>query len=217
MLYAGAPPAASFYHPGMSWKRLLGTVHLTSLGLWLGTLVMTGVSAAILFPTIKALDPSLPEYDAYDGEHWPIVAGHAANTIFLYSDIIQFVCCLLAMGSLLGGLLLLGDRLRSRSVALRVVMVTAAMCVFGYGFMVHTPSMNTEITAFWRAAKAGDNDVAQRHRHAFGAMHPTSTNLMGATTLLVLGSLIAGAWTSSEGEPGVDSRLEEPALARGRR
>jgi len=214
MLYAATHGLASFYHLDMSWKRLLDTVHLTSLGLWLGTLVMTGVTAAILFPTIRDLDPHIPSFDSYSGEHWRIVAGKPANTLFFVSDIIGFACCILAMASLLGGVVLLGERWRRRSVGMRISVMTAAMCVFGYGFMVHAPAMNKEITAYWRAAEAGENQVAEKHRAAFGAMHPTSTKLMGVTTLLVLGSLVMGAWSASDSHEG-SPQLEEPRLARG--
>jgi hypothetical protein len=203
----------------MNWKRLLSTVHLVALGLWLGTLVMTGVAAAILFPTVKALDPVIPSYSAYTGEHWRIVAGKPANMVFLYSDIIQFGCCIFAMASLLGTVLLLGSSWKRLFVGVRVVLLTGAMCVFGWSFMVHTPAMNAEAGMYWRAAEAGENDIAATHQQRFAAMHPAATKLLGTTTLIVLASLIAGAWGASE--PPEEARstggLEEPALARGAR
>ena len=50
-------------------RRLLETVHLTFAGLWLGSLVMTGVAAAVIFPVARGLDPQLPAFSEYTGPH----------------------------------------------------------------------------------------------------------------------------------------------------
>lgn len=53
-------------------RRLLSIaqcVNVTSLGLWCGCLLMTGAGAAVTFPTVKRLDPSVPSMSGYSGDH----------------------------------------------------------------------------------------------------------------------------------------------------
>ena len=61
-----------------AWVRIGETLHVLSLAVWLGTIMMTGVAAAIIFPEMRRLDPSLAIYSKYTGDHWLLAAGHIA-------------------------------------------------------------------------------------------------------------------------------------------
>ncbi|MGQ0628913.1 MAG: hypothetical protein ACT4PL_12535 [Phycisphaerales bacterium] len=71
-------------------RRSLLALHTFALGLWFGSLIMSGVAAAVLFPTLKRLDPTLGAYPKYTGSHWLLAAGHVAEIVFYISDIISF-------------------------------------------------------------------------------------------------------------------------------
>ena len=75
------------------------------------------------------------------------------QTYLFAADVIQFACCILAMVTLLVGVLMLSRNWRRLIVGVRVVLLTAAMCVFGWSFMVHNPAMNREAVAYWNAAE----------------------------------------------------------------
>ena len=47
-------------------------LHLAALGAWLGAIVVSGAAAAIIFPTMRSLDPRMPEFGSYQGPHWMI-------------------------------------------------------------------------------------------------------------------------------------------------
>ncbi len=209
-----------------TWRAFCETIHLVALGLWVGTLAMTGAAAAILFPTIRGLRPTLPDYARYTGEHWLIAAGHVVQRLFLLCDTIQFGCATVASASL--AVLYLRLRLEWRRPAsfARLGGLLVAMGVLFYQFFFLVPGMNRHLTAYWIAAQTGDNATALVHKAAFDADHPTATGLLVSGTLAVLVALVAGAWSAATpgyggpaGEPsraGRPGRLEEPLLARTR-
>ena len=47
------------------------------------TLVAVGATAAIAFPTMKCLNPTLPGFEAI-GDHWSIAGGHIAQPLFAF-------------------------------------------------------------------------------------------------------------------------------------
>jgi hypothetical protein len=204
------------------------TIHLTALGLWLGALVMAGAAAAIIFPTMKALKPQLPDYSGYTGDHWMIAAGQPAAKIFLAADIVQFVCATLAI--ITAGVLLFVSHisLRRPSALVRVLALVAAIGLLGFHSIYLAPRMQLNMRGHWEAAIQGNNTEAAKFKDVFAADHPLASRLMGATAIAVLISLAAGAWsaTTSGVAPPAEraprpsaspSRYEEPALLKGRR
>lgn len=194
-------------------------VHALALGLWLGCVLMTGVAAALIFPGTKALDPQLPAYAAYDGEHWRIVAGTIANQIFLYSDLIQFACAAVAGTTVLLAALALGSNWKRISFGARPPLVFGALSVFAYGFFILRTEMNEHLTMYWLAAEAGENDAAETARLAFAELHPTASALLGATCVLVAAAVVFQVFslkpaTTAETRP---SDPVEPELAKGPR
>jgi hypothetical protein len=206
-------------------RALAETIHLTALGLWAGSLVMAGAAAAIIFPTIKKLNPQLPDYAGYTGEHWLVTAGHPASRIFFAADVLQFVCACLAIVTM--GVLLFVSKIDIRRAAgmLRLLALLVALGAFGYYFLVLAPRMQLNLRGFWEAAIQANNAEAAKFKAVFDADHPVSSRLMGTIAVAVLVSFVSGLWTAvthdrvprPAAEPPKPSRYPEPALARGAR
>lgn len=174
------------------------TIHLTAMGLWLGTLVMTGAAAAVLFPTMKELGPTLPSHAAFTGEHWRIVAGKPAATLFQICDGIQFVCAMLAAVSLLTLVGIARVRVRRRpSMFIRIISLGLAFIALSYHLFVLSPRMWTSLLSFRQAAAAGQNDLAAQFQAAFQSDHPTASNTLAAIAACVLVSLTTGIWAAT--------------------
>lgn len=202
------------------WRAFTEMVHLVSLGLWLGSLVMAGATAAVLFPTIKALDPRVPAFASYTGEHWLLAAGHVGERVFTVSYLIAFPCSLAAIITL-AALVLVFRLPRTRpAVILRIVALAIAVAAFAAELLVVSQSMNAALRAYWAAARAGQNEAAAEHQAAFQDLHPMASTLMSITAVSLLVALGAGAWTAGatgEGSAGTRKELEDPALLKGAR
>lgn len=177
-------------------RAISETIHLTVLGVWGGAMIMIGVTAAIGFPTMKALDPKLPEYAQFSGDHWMIAAGKVMNKAFLVSDWIGVVCAVLAAITLV--VVLVGTRTRFARPAtvLRTVALAAAIAALVYSVGVLRPHMQHELRAFWDAARAGDNQAAAIHQKAFDEMHPQASFLIVAQLVLALWALGTGGYAA---------------------
>lgn len=202
-------------------RKIAETIHFVALGVWLGTIVTTGMAAAMLFPTVRDLSPSAPKFAEYTGEHWRIVAGHIGARLFLNADVVQFVCAFVAIFSAGVSVILMGRHWRTIGTGGRMVLLSCALTAFSYGFFIHTPQMNAHLVAYWQAAEAGDIEAATAQQGAFAAMHPTSTTILGLTAFCVLGTMAVGLF-SALGPPSPNrvvreasaGQLETPTLAR---
>jgi len=205
-------------------RKALEAVHVTAAGVWAGVLVMAGGSAAVLFPEMRSLEPELPAYSAYGGEHWRLAAGIVQNEVFKIADVAQFVLATVCLASLLGMLVFGGLSTRRVSTGVRIVVLCVAMSLTSYHLFILGPRMQASARVYWDAARAGDTAVADRARAAFNADHPTASNVLGATAVSTLALAAVGAWSAaSAGDPPrghegkrVKRAHEEPALARGR-
>lgn len=203
-------------------RRICETVHAAALGMWLGALVVTGASAAMLFPAMKGLNPELPAFAGYTGPHWLIAGGQVVQRLFLALDVAQFVAMLLSLGTFAVSAMWLGLPLRRSSTVVRVALLLALVGILSYRLGFFEPEMQDLLRRYWGAAAAGDNETALRLKAQFDAGHPVQSRLLGATAALVLASLVAGIWSFAR-DRGVESpapggpELQEPMLARGRR
>ncbi|HED53961.1 MAG TPA: hypothetical protein ENJ00_07140 [Phycisphaerales bacterium] len=199
-------------------RRFLETLHLTLAGLWLGVLVMTGVSAAIIFPTMHRLNPNLPGFMGYTGEHWRLAAGHIAAPIFWVADAIQFGCALLCGLSL--GIILISPAPWRQPVwsFVRLFALLVAIGLLAYSLLVLGPRMNANLAEFWLAAEAGDMPKAEAARALFDADHPKATTVMACSFVAVFVLLTVGIYAalgaSAPNNPRPTQRLETPDLAR---
>lgn len=189
---------------------------------------MTGGAAAIIFPSVKSLEPVLPGYPDYTGEHWRLAAGFVAARIFALSDIVQFVCAVVTGATLLI-VAASADVWRARiATFLRLSAFGAALLLLAYNFFLLAPRMNTNLDNYWTAAETGDNEAALDAQQAFMRDHGPATRTMAGTmvaTLLLTGIGVAavasspqdkavGPRNSRRGNTG-EPRLQPPDLLRG--
>lgn len=173
-------------NPRATGRLLL--LHAAVLGLWAGSLAMAALTAAVAFPTMKRLDPSLPAYQAMPEGHWSIAAGHVANQVLTAAVWGQVV---FAAGALLS-FAASGRAGSPRGAVLRaahglLVLVAAVLVAFHASSL--QPRMQQNVRAYWAAAEAGRTDEALGHKNAFDADHPLASRVMGATLVLVLASM----------------------------
>ncbi|MCW5769346.1 MAG: hypothetical protein KIT19_11750 [Phycisphaeraceae bacterium] len=178
-------------------RVFLECVHVIAMGLWVGSLGMAGAAAAIIFPTMKSLEPTLGAYPLYTEPHWRLAAGHIAAQLFFVSDIVQLICAPLAGIALV--LLVLQRRVPwpSRLIAGRLVVLTLLMAMLSYRFFLLAPRMDRELSLYRAAASAGEMPVAETHLVGFNSDHPTASRVMTATFMLAFAGLALGAWSAA--------------------
>lgn len=180
-------------------RRICESIHVGVLGVWLGALVMTGVAAAVIFPTMKSLDPRLPGYEGYTGSHWMLAGGSVANRLFVIGDVVQFTA-MLAAGATFGlGIMFFGLPSRKPLTVIRATLLLGLVGVLSYHLLVLAPRMAVNLDGFWAAAKAGDQARAETLRAAFDADHPTARSVLSCIAVLLLGALAAGVWSATGG------------------
>lgn len=167
------------------------------MGVWVGTLGMAGASAAIIFPTMRSLDPTLGAYPLYTEPHWRLTAGQIAAKLFFVSDLVQLVCAPLAGFALVLMVLRKYVPWPSRMIAARLIVLTLLMAVLSYRFFVLAPRMDRELALYRSAAVAGEMEPAAQHLGAFNADHPTASRIMTTTFGLAFFGLVIGAWSAS--------------------
>ncbi|MBI1190324.1 MAG: DUF4149 domain-containing protein [Tepidisphaera sp.] len=175
--------------------QLLDALCLFALALWLGAVGMTGVTAAVAFPTMKALAPTLPDFAQYHEPHWQIAAGAVARKVFDISAYVQSACALIALAA--GGVRVMWPAGGGRPVA-RVVWTLLAAACLAWWLAVLTPRMNHNLDSFWAAARAGDTTLALSAKAAFDADHPVASRaISGAALFSLLGVIecLRWAWT----------------------
>ncbi len=170
-------------------RPLFETVHLAALGVWVGALGMTAATAAVLFPEMRDLDPSLGAFSAYPGDHWVLAAGRVMARVFSVLDSVQIGCAALAA---LTAFALFVSRADRRWLRLVLTLAPTAVLVW-YVLMVALP-MHADMTGYWDAARAGDLESASAYRSAFDARHPVASQAMGLTLALALVALLVNGW-----------------------
>ncbi|MFN0132610.1 MAG: hypothetical protein ACKVW3_08795 [Phycisphaerales bacterium] len=170
-------------------QRRTRALRMSAAGLWLGALIISGATAAIAFPMMKQLNPTLPGFAAYPGEHHRIAAGMIMARVFIACDALQVVSAVLV---LVAGLLASRHRDHA-SIASRLgwIAIGVAVLTLAAKLALLDPIMRTELNAFWAAASSGSLIDAELHRARFDALHPRASRIMVATAALVLGAIVA--------------------------
>jgi uncharacterized membrane protein YhaH (DUF805 family) len=180
-------------------RRALEGVHIACLSLWLGALLMSGATAATVFPTMRGLDPRLPGFIALPGEHASIAGGQVMARVFVLTDAVALLCFVLAAATLAAARWRAWRRLGMAQAGI----LAALLCTIAVQRASLAPRMRAEMTAYWDAAAAGDLDAAQRHRAAFDAAHPLASRLMGLQAgLLAVAVAAACIGLAHPREPG---------------
>ncbi|MBL1216888.1 MAG: hypothetical protein D8M59_05270 [Planctomycetes bacterium] len=175
--------------------RFFNSIYWLALSLWLGALVMVALTAAVIFPTMRDLDVTIPEFAeaGYTGDHWRIAAGHVMEILFLVLDFTQLICMTVALLVTALQFTVLGVSLRRFTHVTRIfAILIASGCVCWHVFML-SPQMNRDLRAYWEAARAGDFAAADVHQQAFESAHPTASRLLGSTAVLVAVVIITSA------------------------
>lgn len=173
--------------------RLLDTAHAAALALWLAVILGAGASAAVLFPQMRDLEPTLAAFAAYEGPHWRLAAGRVANTIFHLGDTAQIIIALAALLTAARAFAFAARR-RATGVLAALALLTAFI-LLGVQRLSLRPAMDRALDAYWAAAAAGDTETALAHQQTFAAMHPTASNLIVGTAVAVGASLLLHAWS----------------------
>lgn len=161
---------------------------LVALGLWLGVVVMSGLVAAISFPIMKSVSPSLAEFSAYPGEHWPIAAGHIARRVFDIGAVLQGGCA--AISCLMLAVSVWADSRRPRPIqAVRTIALLLAVGTLAYWRLSLSPTMDHDLDAFWAAAKAGNTELADTHKAAFNTAHPIAARALSFLALFIAANI----------------------------
>ncbi len=174
-------------------RHLADILQTLCLAIWLGTVLATGAAAAMIFPTMKSLTPSLPAYSAYSGEHWLIAGGAVANRLFVLADAVQLPCAVLALGSFAFTLSTRKSAGNRGALLLQTGAISVATVALAYHLLILSPRMARNLASFWASARAGDNPGALAFKSAFDADHPTASRVLAVIAASVLLALLAHA------------------------
>jgi len=170
--------------PGSSWlDRALAALSVGAPAFAAGVIVATGVAAAIAFPTMKTLDPSLPGFAAVP-DHWMIAAGRVMAPIFTIT--VAGAVLAMALATLAWALQVLRAQFGVRVLLVRGVALLLTLAVAGHLQFALLPRMNANFATFLAAARAGDTNAALTARDAFDQDHPSSGREFGAVAALAL-------------------------------
>ncbi|MEQ8316629.1 MAG: hypothetical protein RIE77_12205 [Phycisphaerales bacterium] len=204
----------------------LEAIQVAAWATWSGALLVTGLTAYFVFTLLKRLDPTLPDFSAYEGEHWRLLGGYVAERLFIGADVVGFLAICIGGGAFALACWRGHPHPRSWTAAIRALLVMAMVGIMTYRFAVLDPAMQADLAAYRQAAALGDTQNAIELQQAYDVHHRTASNVMVASLLLSLGALgftlattrrvMTGAAGDRTPAPK-PSRLQEPELARGPR
>lgn len=183
-------------------RRLCEVLHTLALAGWLGAVGMSAAVAAVVFPAMRELDPTLPGYAAFDGSHADLAAGFVQNRVFLLADVVQFGGASLGLATLLAMLVWGALPMKSLLNGVRLTIFCLALTLLSYWIFLLAPRMQTDLDAYWNAAAAGDTTAAQTAKASFDKDHPTASRLLGGIGLSVAASLVLTS-LSATAAPGM--------------
>lgn len=173
----------------------IDTLHILSLALWLAATLGSALAAAVLFPTLKSLHPRLPEYEAYQGEHFLVAAGTVAQKIFLIADMVHLPAALIAVITLVLSVRARGVLSKRPATAVRAVSLAVALACLGAMLLIVTPRLVSHTKQHFAAMQQNNASAIAAHKAAVDDIHPIASRLMGTMALSTLLSLASGAWS----------------------
>lgn len=200
----------ALYDPPMSRtlpSRIAQIVHLIALAVWLGAVAMSGVVAAIVFPLMRTLEPTLGAYPDYEGDHALLAAGRVASSVFFAVDTIQFVCATLALFTL-AALVAMGYTLNTGARVLRVIVLCMTLALLSYHIFFFMPELTNTLNAYWANAAEGNTGLADTFKDRFLESHSSASRILRALTLMVLINIALAAWTLTADSQGATTRRE---------
>lgn len=180
--------------------RVAEAFHALGITVWAIAVGGSALAAAVVFPQMKALAPSLPGYAAYTGDHWMIAAGHVGRKVFEISDWVELGASAVVVVALAS--LTRCGFVRGWWGALRWMGVGLAAGLAIYNGLVLAPRMDRSLVAYWEAARDGRNEEASAYREMFSAEHPLASRIKGTSlTALLLTTAIAAAARKNSAPP----------------
>ena len=173
--------------------RLWSLMLAWSLGAWALVIVMSGAMAAVIFPTMKQLDPVLPDFVSTPGDHWSLAAGLVMRKVFFISDIAQLVLAMVAVVSLT--IVAKGSEIAefARRV-LSLFLAISCIAMLASAFWL-SPALRRDMDAALVAGRVGNSVAMNAARTQFGEKHKFATTLMitalGGVALTSLAAMAA--------------------------
>tara|TARA_A100000171_G_scaffold51037_1_gene64143 strand:+ start:4874 stop:5470 length:597 start_codon:yes stop_codon:yes gene_type:complete len=186
-------------------SRIAQIVHLLALSVWLGAVGMSGVVAAIVFPLMRELEPTLGAYPNYEGDHALLAAGRVASKVFFAVDTIQFVCGTIALATIVL-LVVCGYSLNTLARVLRVIVLCMTLGLLSYHLLLFMPELMRMLQGYWDNAAMGDTEVADRFKDEFLAQHSKASNILGALALMVMVNIVVAGVTLTARPRAADGR-----------
>lgn len=174
--------------------RIAQILHLVALSVWLGSVAMSGVVAAIVFPLMRKLDPVLASYPEYEGDHAMLAGGRIASSVFLAVDTIQFICATIALCTL-AVTIVSGYSINTIARLLRIMVLCATLALLSYHMFLFMPQQMLSLRGYWDFAAAGDTAQADMFKDRFLDSHGAASRLLGTLTIAVLVNLVLAGWT----------------------
>lgn len=175
-------------------SRIAQIAHLLALSVWLGAVAMSGVVAAIVFPLMRELEPTLGAYPNYEGDHALLAAGRVASKVFFTVDVIQFVCATIALATIVV-LVVCGYSLNTLARVLRVIVLCMTLALLSYHLLLFMPGLMQMLQGYWDNAAMGNTQVADRFKDEFLAQHSKASNILGALALMVMVNIVIAGIT----------------------
>lgn len=173
-------------------RGVLNTIHGVCLALACGVVIATGVAAAVAFPTMRDLDPTLADLASVD-DHWMIAAGSVMARVFVVTAVIAGGAIAVSVVAFL--MHFLREKRRGLgATAVRLLTLAALVAVFTHYSASLLPDMNNTFNDFVSAAREGDGDRAAALRAEFDAHHPVASRELSAIAALSLVAALLSAW-----------------------
>ena len=178
-------------------QHAANAVHTITLSVWAGAIAATGLLAAIAFPTMKDLNPTLQGIAADNAEHWRIAAGTIFNKAFHQVQVptLRFdtaATWLLTVAAVSFAITQLPSKhdqpKRTPRTAAKAVHILGVITLLA--LVANTGSVAAEMTALsdqlTAAARAGDEATVEAIRADFDRMHDAITPRIAAQIVMLL-------------------------------
>ncbi len=178
-----------------------------SMSIWLGAVAMSGIVAAIVFPLMRQLEPTLGAYPSYEGDHALLSAGRVASKVFFTVDTIQFVCASITLACMIV-MLITGYKINTIARFFRILVLSMTLAILSYHLFLFMPNLTMTLQGYWEFAAQGESARADQFKDRFLESHSAASRLLGTLTIAVLINIILAGWTltSTKPEPSTETQ-----------